>query len=94
MGYNNSAKAKMIRVAADEKDKKFASAAGKERLDKDISKQIDGKTTPAQKKGSMSYMSDSQQKKDLLMDDPIPRRASKGSAMPMKGSFMSKHCRR
>ena len=29
MGYNNSAKAKMIRVAADEKDKKYASAAGK-----------------------------------------------------------------
>jgi len=75
MGYNNSAKAKMIRVAADEKDKKFASAAGKERLDKDISKQIDGKTTPAKKKGSMAYMKD-------------------GSALPMKGSFMSKHCRK
>ena len=52
------------------------------------------KGSMAHKKGSMSYMSDSQQKKDLLMDDPIPRRASKGSATPMKGSFMSKHCRR
>jgi hypothetical protein len=52
------------------------------------------KGSMAHKKGSMSYMSDSQQKKDLLMDDPIPRRASKGSALPMKGSFMSKHCRK
>ena len=38
--YNNSAKAKMIRVAADEKDKKNASAAGKKRLDYDISSMI------------------------------------------------------
>ena len=40
MGYNNSAKAKMIRVAADEKDKKYASAAGKRALNKDIESMI------------------------------------------------------
>ena len=40
MGYNNSAKAKMIRVAADEKDKKYASAAGKKALNKDIKSMI------------------------------------------------------
>ena len=38
--YNNSAKGIAIRVAADEKDKKNASKAGKKRLDKDISSMI------------------------------------------------------
>ena len=91
MGYNNSAKAKMIRVAADEKDKKFASAAGKKRLDKDISDQIGGKTTPAQKKGSMAYMSASQERKDL---NKMPGSYKEMGDAPimMKGSFMSKHC--
>jgi hypothetical protein len=39
----NTAKAKMIRVAADEKDKKNASAAGKKRLNQDIKKMINYK---------------------------------------------------
>jgi len=43
--YDNSAKAKMIRVAADEKDKKNASAAGKKRLDYDIKSMINMKGT-------------------------------------------------
>ena len=38
--YNNSGKDIAIRVAADEKDKKHASKAGKKRLDKDISDMI------------------------------------------------------
>ena len=43
--YDNSAKAKMIRVAADEKDKKYASTAGKKRLDEDISSMINMSST-------------------------------------------------
>ena len=42
-------------------------------------------------KKTMAYMNNSQQKKDLLMDMPIDSRASKGSAMPMMGSSISKH---
>ena len=85
MGYNNSAKAKMIRVAADEKDKKFASAAGKKRLDKDISDQIGGKTTPAQKKGSVAYMSASQERKDLNKMPGAYKQMSKS------GTFLTQH---
>ena len=89
MEYNNSAKAKMIRVAADEKDKKYASKEGKKKLDKDINAQIDGKTTPAQMKGTplhnqnKGYESNKQEKSNLLSDNPIASRAY--------GSWMSKH---
>ena len=48
----------------------------------------------AKMKGSPSYMSDSQEKTDLTTDMPVDSRASTGSAMQMKGSFMSKHCRK
>ena len=91
MAYNNSAKAKMERVAADEKDKKYASKEGKKRLDKDISDQIGGKTTPAQMKKSplhnqnKGYESNKQEKSNLLSDNPIASRAS--------GSWMSKHAK-
>ena len=48
----------------------------------------------AKMKGSPSYMSDSQEKTDLTTDMPVDSRASAGSALPMKGSFMSKFCRK
>lgn len=50
--YNNSAKGIAIRVAADEKDKKHASEAGKKRLDKDISSMI---TNASMKTNTMRY---------------------------------------
>tara|TARA_R100001460_G_scaffold12510_7_gene28709 strand:- start:189 stop:1169 length:981 start_codon:yes stop_codon:yes gene_type:complete len=59
--YNNSAKGIAIRVAADEKDKKHASKAGKKRLDKDISSMIshasmkDTNTMRYDKTNSMRY---------------------------------------
>ncbi len=50
--YNNSAKDIAIRVAADEKDKKHSSEAGKKRLDKDISSMI-SHASMAHKHGAM-----------------------------------------
>lgn len=50
--YNNSAKGIAIRVAADEKDKKHASAKGKKALDHDISSMI---TNASMKTNTMRY---------------------------------------
>jgi len=92
MAYNNSAKAKMERVAADEKDKKFSSKAGVKKLDSDIEAMVDGKTSGAKMydKGPKMYdkgpkmESNAQEKKNLMNDNPIASRAS-------GGSWMSKH---
>ena len=51
MEYNNSAKAKMERVAADEKDKGFASKKGVKKLDNDIEDMVNGKTSVANMHG-------------------------------------------
>ena len=91
MGYNNSAKAKMIRIAADEKDKKFASKAGVERLDKDISKQIGGKTSINANKSILYNQnkdykeSDAQEKLDLMK---MPEAYKQ---MSQSGTFLTKH---
>jgi len=115
--YNNSAKSKMIRVAADEKDKKGASKEGKKRLDRDIKVMIDAPTKMyggpkmGAKKGDQSktrldYESpnkmyngpkmetNAQEKKNLMMDDPIDTRASVGGPKMKAGSWMSKHINR
>ena len=86
MAYNNSAKAKMERVAADEKDWKYASKEAKKRLDQDIESMVDGKTTPNKMYGKSKgphMESNGQEKSNLLSDNPIASRAS--------GSWMSKH---
>ena len=53
--YNNSAKGIAIRVAADEKDKKNASKAGKKRLDKDISSMINDTAANMKDTMAMNY---------------------------------------
>jgi len=87
MAYNNSAKAKMERVGADEKDKEFASKKGVKKLDNDIEDMVDGKTSPAKMYGKSKgpkMESNAQEKKNLMSDNPIASRAS-------GGSWMSKH---
>jgi hypothetical protein len=87
MAYNNSAKAKMERVAADEKDKKFSSKDGVKKLDSDIEAMVDGKTSGAKMYGKSKgpkMESNAQEKKNLMSDNPIASRAS-------GGSWMSKH---
>jgi len=76
--YNNSAKSKMIRVAADEKDKKGASREGKERLDRDIKVMIDA---PTKMYNGPKMETNAQEKTNLMSDNPIASRASGGSWM-------------
>ena len=85
--YDDSAKAKMIRVAADEKDKRGASKKGVEELKSDVEAMVDGETTPAKMYNGPKMETNAQEKTNLMSDNPIASRAS-------GGSWLSKHIHR
>ena len=104
--YNNSAKGVAIRVAADEKDKKHASAKGKKALDHDISSMIShanyGKSM-ANKYDSMAKMDHGGMAKKVHMKSATMdggQVSAKDPSAPAKqlkklgGSVLSKHFKR
>tara|TARA_R110000803_G_scaffold6983_3_gene22594 strand:+ start:328 stop:735 length:408 start_codon:yes stop_codon:yes gene_type:complete len=84
MGYNNSAKSKEIRIAADEKDKSGASKSGVKALDKDIYSMINHSSPAKNLKSAGGGLVSSTDAKPYMKDEG-------GPYMMGGGSWMSKH---